>query len=112
MAITALSLKANADRSMSVTFTSAAPADALTFAALSALLPASASTSAIKAFLDATRGDVPLTIEAIASNGVVMSNVSSANPQAVPQVSANKTLAGFEAGDHSLRIALAASISA
>jgi hypothetical protein len=112
MAISALALKTSADRSMSVTFTSAADSDTLTFAALSALLPASAANSAIKEFLDATRGSVDLTLAAIGSNGVVFSLASSVATQPVPQVSADRTLAGFDAGNLVLRIALAASISA
>jgi hypothetical protein len=112
MAISALTLQANAERSMSVSFTSAADTDALTFSALSALLPASAASSAIKAFLDAARGSVAATLTAIASNGVVLSNASSVATQPVPQVSADKTLAGFDAGDHVLRIALSSTISA
>ncbi len=112
MAITVLTLQANAERSMSVSFTSAADTDPLTFAALSALLPASAANSAIKAFLDAARGSVAATLTAIASNGVVLSSASSVATQPVPQVSADKTLAGFDLGDHVLRIALSSTISA
>jgi hypothetical protein len=111
-AVSALTLQANADRSLSVTFTSAAKADVLTFAALSALLPASAANSAIKAFLDATRGSVAATVAAISANGVMTSYVSTVADSGAPQVSADKTFAGFAAGDCSLRIALAASISA
>jgi len=112
MAISALTLRASAERSMSVTFTSAADTDTLTFAALSALLPASAADSAIKSFLDAPRGSVALTLAAIGSNGVVLSLASSVATQPVPQVSADKTLAGFDAGDCVLRIALSSTISA
>lgn len=112
MAITNLTLRANAERSMSVSFDSAADTDALTFAALSALLPASASSSAIKAFLDAARGSVALTLVAIATNGVVMSSVSDVATQPVPQVDADRSLAGFDAGFHVLRIALSSTISA
>lgn len=107
--VSALTLRASAERSMSVTFNSASDADTLTFAALAALLPA----SAIKTFLTETRGDVPLTLRAIASNGVVVSCVSPVATQPVPQISADKTFAGFDAGnDIVLRIALASTISA
>jgi hypothetical protein len=109
-AVTALTLKTSADRSMSVTFTSAAKADTLTFAALSALLPSGSST--IKSFLDATRGSVALTLAALGDNGVVISYASTVADSGSVQVSADKTFAGFAAGDCVLRIALAASISA
>jgi len=110
MAISALVLKSSAERSMSVSFTSAADTDPLTFAALAALLPA--GTSAIKSFLSAARGSVALTLAAIGDNGVVLSLVSSVATQPVPQVDADKSLAGFDAGDHVLRIALSSTISA
>lgn len=111
--VSALTLLANADRSMSVSFTSAAKTDTLTFANLSNLLPASAANSAIKAFLDATRGSPALTLAAIGSNGAVISYASPTVDSGTVQVSADKTLAGFAAGvSIVLRISLAASIAA
>ena len=107
--VSALTLRASAERSISVTFTSASDADTLTFANLAALISGS---SAIKTFLTDARGSVDLTLAAIASNGVVLSLASSVATQPVPQVSADRTLAGFDAGNCALRIALASTISA
>jgi hypothetical protein len=107
MAISALVLKANADRSLSVSFTSAGAADALTYAALSALL---SSASTVKSFLDAAAGSVDLTLAALGSNGVDLALASSVVGSVI-QVSADKTFAGFAAGNHVLRLSLAHSIN-
>lgn len=105
--VTALALSASSDRSISVSFTSANVADTLTFANLAALL---ANASTIKSFLTASYGSVASTMAALGSKGASLSLTSSVTGNAV-QVSADKTLAGFAAGDHILRIALAHSIS-
>ena len=92
MAISALVLKASADRSLSVSFTSAGAADTLTYAALSTLLGSADST--IKSFLDATAGTVDLTLAALGSNGCDLALASSVVGSVI-QVSADKTFAEF-----------------
>lgn len=117
--VSALALRTSSNRSMSVSFTSANVADTLTFANLSALLSAAVlgpqgllPSSAIKSFLDATRGSVPLTIAALGDNGVAVSVFSSTATASPVQVSADKTFAGFAAGDYVLRLSLSSTISA
>lgn len=117
--VSALTLRASANRSVSISFTSNNVADTLTFANISALLTPAVlgpqgllPSSAIKDFLDATRGSVALTIEALGTNGAAVSVFSSTATASPVQVSANKTFAGFAAGDYVLRLSLAASISA
>jgi hypothetical protein len=99
------------DASVTVSLLSTGAADTVTFAAISAVLPASAANSRIKAFLDAPRGSVALTLAALGTNGASLSLVSDVSGQGVPQVSADKTLAGYAAGNLILRISLAYSAS-
>lgn len=110
--MTNLTLRAWADRSMSVTFTSAGMIDELTFADLSGVLPAAASSSAIKAFLDAARGGISQTLVAIAANGVSFSFAGTNTVAASSiQVTADKTLEGFSAGDWAFRLSLSSTIA-
>lgn len=98
------------DASVTVTGASTGVGDTLTFAAISAALPASAANYRIKAFLDAARGSVAATLAALASNGCSLSITADA-AVAPAIVSADKTLAGIAASNFVLRLSLSYSAS-
>lgn len=98
------------DASVTITGTSTGAGDTITFAAISAALPAAAASTRIKAFLDAARGSVALTLAALASNGCSVSTIGDASSAPV-YVSADKTLAGLAAGDYAVRLSLSYSAS-
>lgn len=98
------------DASVTVTLTSTGAADTVTFAAISAALPAAAANYRIKTFLDAARGSVALTLSALAAAGASISTYGDASSAGV-YVSADKTLAGLAAGNYAVRISLSYSAS-
>lgn len=98
------------DASVTISGTSTGAGDTITFAAISAALPAAAANYRIKAFLDAVRGSVALTLAALGSNGVAISTYGDASSAGV-YVSADKTLAGLAAGNYIVRISLSYSAS-
>ena len=98
------------DASVTISATSTGAADTITFAAISAALPAAAANYRIKAFLDAARGSVALTVAALGAAGCSMSCIGDAT-SAAPYVSADKTLAGLDAGNYVIRLSLSYSAS-
>jgi hypothetical protein len=98
------------DASVTFSAVSTGAADTITFADISTALPAAAANYRIKAFLDAARGSVALTVAALGSNGCCVSCIGSATSIA-PFVSADKTLAGLAAGTYVVRISLSYSAS-
>lgn len=98
------------DASVTISATSTGAADTITFADISAALPAAAANYRIKAFLDAARGSVALTLAALGSNGCSVSTIGSATSAPV-FVSADKTLAGLAAGSYIVRLSLSYSAS-
>ena len=98
------------DASVTVSLVSTGAADTVTFAAISAVLPASLASSRIKAFLDAARGSALLTVVALGANGCTVSTIGDATSIPV-YVSADKTLAGLAAGNYVVRISLSYSAS-
>lgn len=98
------------DASVTISATSTGAADTITFAAISAALPAAAANYRIKAFLDAARGSVAATLAALGSNGCTVSCIGDATSIG-PFVSADKTLAGLAAGNYVIRLSLSYSAS-
>lgn len=98
------------DASVTVSLVSTGAADTVTFAAISAALPAAAANYRIKAFLDAVRGSVALTLAALGANGCSVSTIGDASSAPV-YVSADKTLAGLAAGNYVVRLSLSYSAS-
>lgn len=103
MAISALVVTKTGDRSFSAAFTSAANTDVLTFAAIAAALP---GVSSIETFIAAAPS-----LASFATRGVNISLISDAAAASAVQYDATG-FTGFEAGDHVLRVSLAASVSA
>jgi len=98
------------DASVTVSAVSTGAADTLSFADISSVLPAAAASSRIKAFLDAARGSVALTVAALGSNGACVTCVGSAT--SIPVfVSADRTFAGLAAGTYAVRLSIKYSAS-
>jgi hypothetical protein len=93
------------DASVTITLTSTGAVDTVTFADISAALPAAAANYRIKAFLDAARGSAAATLAALAAAGSSISTYGLVT-SAPPFVSADKTLAGLAAGAYAIRISL------